>query len=125
MKTKTPTIVSQKAQMYKNNKGQECINILLRMKELEQIVTKDGFVPITVLPRTQNDNKEKYGTHWAKPCIVFNIMKGHKIVDKLAEAAGLEKDTIPMMVINDEIERKQAEAGRSDLELEYKYNRNV
>jgi len=52
-------------------------------------------------------------------------MKGHKIVDKLAEAAGLEKDTIPMMVINDEIERKQAEAGRSDLELEYKYNRNV
>ena len=125
MKTKTPTIVSQKAQMYKNNKGQECINILLRMKELEQIVTKDGFVPITVLPRTQNDNKEKYGTHWAKPCIVFNIMKGHKIVDKLAVAAGLEKDTIPMMVINDEIERKQAEAGRSDLELEYKYNRNV
>ena len=125
MKTKTPTIVSQKAQMYKNNKGQECINILLRMKELEQIVTKDGFVPITLLPRTQNDNKEKYGTHWAKPCIDFNIMKGHKIVDKLAEAAGLKKNTIPMMVINDEIERKQAEAGRSDAELEYKYTKNV
>ena len=124
MNTKKPTIVSQKAQMYTNNKGQECINILLRMKELKQIVTKDGFVPITVLPRTQNDNKEKYDTHWVKPCVDFNIMKGHKIVDKLAKAAGL-KDTIPMMVINDEIERKQAEAGRSDAELEYKYLKNV
>ena len=124
MNTKKPTIVSQKAQMYTNNKGQECINILLRMKELKQIVTKDGFVPITVLPRTQNDNKEKYGTHWVKPCVDFNIMKGHKIVDKLAKAAGL-KDTIPMMVINDEIERKQAEAGRSDAELKYKYLKNV
>ena len=122
MNTKTPTIVSQKAQMFTNNKGQECINILLRMKELEQIVTKEGFVPITVLPRTQNDNKEKYGTHWVKPCIDFNIMKGHKIVDKLAKAAGLDKNTT---VINDEIERKQAEAGRSDEELEYKYLKNV
>ena len=57
------------------------------------------------------------------------VSKKSKIVDKLAKAANLDKDTItiipPMIVINDEIERRAAEAGFSDEQLKYKYLRNV
>tara|TARA_R100000995_G_C3468532_1_gene117041 strand:+ start:705 stop:890 length:186 start_codon:yes stop_codon:yes gene_type:complete len=56
---------------------------------------------------------------------ITKVSKKLKIVDKLAKAANLDKDTIPMIVINDEIERRAAEAGFSDEQLKYKYLRNV
>tara|TARA_R100001163_G_C5006080_1_gene153573 strand:+ start:454 stop:651 length:198 start_codon:yes stop_codon:yes gene_type:complete len=60
---------------------------------------------------------------------ITKVSKKSKIVDKLAKAANLDKDTItiipPMIVINDEIERRAAEAGFSDEQLKYKYLRNV
>jgi len=60
---------------------------------------------------------------------ISKVSKKSKIVDKLAKAANLDKDTItiipPMIVINDEIERRAAEAGFSDEQLKYKYLRNV
>lgn len=56
---------------------------------------------------------------------ITKVSKKSKIVDKLAKAANLDRDTIPMIVINDEIERRAAEAGFSDEQLKYKYLRNV
>ena len=51
--------------------------------------------------------------------------KLEKPVDKLAKAANLGKQTIPLIVIHDEIKRRAAEAGFSDEQLKYKYLRNV
>ena len=56
---------------------------------------------------------------------ITKVSKKSKIVNKLAKAANLDKDTIPMIVIHDEIERRAAEAGFSDEQLKYKYLRNV
>lgn len=58
----------------------------------------------------------------------LKLKKSNKLkkpVDKLAEAANLGKQTIPLIVIHDEIERRAAEAGFSDEILEYKYGKNV
>jgi hypothetical protein len=67
------------------------------MRRLKQIATEDGYVPITILPRTKEDNKERYGTHWAKPCLEFNIMRGTKIkVQQLAEATNIKEEAKKM-----------------------------
>jgi len=113
--SETPSIVSIKAQSFTDSNGNEAINALLDMRRLKQIATDEGLVPITILKRTKEDNKERYGTHWVKPCLDFNIMRGTKIqkkVEELAEKTG---------IINEEVERKESEIGMDEESLVAKY----
>lgn len=113
--SETPSIVSIKAQSFKDTNGNEAINVLLDMRRLKQIATDEGLVPVTILKRTKTDNKERYGTHWAKPCLDFNIMRGTKIEQKVEELA---KNT---GIVNDEVERREAEKGMNEESLVAKY----